>query len=180
MKLPQFFRKLMYISIWIFVGVNVTPFVVASIAGIFHIKVSEEVGSALLTGLVVLWVISFIAMMGSMVAAPLVRFVENTGLRRFGTSGIATIIDFHTVTEGRSKWGPTVVGVRLKLKVHTPEGDTFEAIAEDSAGEYYAANAEGLLEIGREVPVKYDPLTKEVALATMPRHKQPKVKKPDW
>lgn len=179
MKLPQFFRKLMYISLWIFVGVSATPFVVLPIAGIFHIKVSEGVGSALLTGLVVLWVISFITMMGSMAGAPLVRYIENASLRGLGTSGTATIMDFHTVTEGQSKWGPNVVGVRFKLKVHTPEGETFEAIAEDSAGEYYDTSAQGLLRVGQEVPVKYDPLTKEVALA-IPKQKKPKVKKPDW
>ncbi len=179
MKLPQFFRKLMYIALWIFLGVNIAPFVAVPIAGIFHIQVPDEVGSALLTGLVILWVISFITMMGSMIAPPLIRSVENMGLRRLGTSGTATIIDFHTVTEGHSKWGPSVVAVRLKLKVHTPEGETFEAIAKSSADEYYAANAEGSLEIGREVPVRYDPLTKEVALV-ISRQKKPKVKKPDW
>ena len=179
MKLPQFFRKVMNISLWVFIGMNVVPFVALLIGGIFHVKVSDQVGSSLLTVGGVLWVISFITMMGSMIAAPLVRSAENATLRGLGASGTAKILDFHTVTEGQSKWGPNVVGVRFKLKVRTPEGETFEAIAEDSTGEYYDANAAGSwLNVGQEVPVKYDPNTKEVAIV-MPK-KKPKVKKPNW
>ncbi len=179
MKLPQFFRKLMYISIWVFVGMNVVPIVALAIVGIFHIEVADQVGSGLLIGVVVLWVISFITMMGSMIAAPLVRSAENATLRGLGASGTATILDFHTVTEGQGRYGPAVTAVRFKLRVRTPEGETFDAIAEDSAGEYYAASEAGSrLKVGQEVPVKYDPHTKEVALV-MPR-KKPKVKKPNW
>ncbi len=178
MKLPQFFRKLMYISIWVFAGVSIVPFIALPIAGIFHITVSERVGTILLTVGVAVWVISFIGMMGSMAAAPLIRWAENAGLRSVGTSATATILDSYKVTEGQTRFGPNVVGARYKLRVRTPQGETFEAVTEVSTDEFFRATMAGMFGVGKEVPVKYDPLTKEVALI-IPK-KQPKPKKPTW
>jgi hypothetical protein len=178
MKLPQFFRKVMWISIWVFVGVGVLLFLAAIIGAIFHITLPENVGDTLLNGVVILWMASFTSMMVSMAAAPLLRFLENAGLRSLGESGIGRIMDFHTVTEGRTKFGPQIAAVRFKVKVRTPQGETFDSIAELSPSEYFRGNKNGALEVGREVPVKYHLPTKEVALV-VPK-KQPKPKKPNW
>ncbi len=79
-------------------------------------------------------------------------WVLNGLLRRFGKPASATVIARHNtgISTGRVShiW-------RVKLRVQPADGETFEAITEDqgSGGE-----------VGEQVPVRYDPLTKSVAI----------------
>jgi hypothetical protein len=78
--------------------------------------------------------------------------ILNGLLRRFGTPAKATVIARHNTGISMGKvshlW-------RVKLRVQPAEGEAFEAITEDqgSGGE-----------VGEQVPVRYDPFTKSVAI----------------
>ena len=112
--------------------------------------------------------LSYFTFMG---AATLVRIIENAVLRRFGQPATATVLDFHGIKTGTWHGHTTYGGMRAKLEVHPPDGGSFVAVAEDTFDV-------GLqLQMGESLPVKYDPLTKEVALM-MP--KQPKTKEKDF
>ena len=157
MKLPQLIRKLVPISIAVFV--------VSFIAAIFFFGTQWNL-LATMSG--VLAGLSYITFMG---AATLVRIIENAVLRRFGQPAIATVLDFHGIKTGTWHGHTTYGGMRAKLEVHPPDGGSFVAVAEDTFDV-------GLqLRQGETLHVKYDPRTKEVALV-MPR--QPKTKKEDF
>jgi hypothetical protein len=105
-------------------------------------------------------------------AASLVRIIENAHLRRFGQPATAKVLDLHWIKTGQYSWGNMYNNVRVKLEVRLPDGGSFEAVAEDTT------DVSEQLEEGKSYPVKYDPLTKEVALVAMP--KQPKPKEKDF
>jgi len=159
MKLPQFIRKLVPLSIVVFV---------LSCIAFGFLLISPWPWLAAVS--VVLAGISYIIFMG---AATLVRIIENALLRQFGQPATATVLDFYGIKTGTSHGWTTYGGVRVKLEVHPPDGGSFEAIAEDS----YDISLQ--LREGGSVPVKYDPGTKEVALV-MPRVTKEKVKEKDF
>jgi hypothetical protein len=159
MKLPQLIRKLVPLSIAVFV--------LSCIAFSFLIISPWPWLTAVA---VVLAGISYFIFMG---AATLVRIIENALLRRFGQPATATVLDFYGIKTGTSHGWTTYGGMRVKLEVHLPEGGSFEAVAEDSY------NVGLQLREGGSVPVKYDPGTKEVALA-MPRVTEEKVKEKNF
>jgi hypothetical protein len=157
MKLPQLIRKL--------VPVSIAVFVISFIAFIFFFG-TEWNFLAIVSG--VLAGLSYVTFMG---AATLVRVIENAVLRRFGQPATATVLDFHGIKTGTWHGHTTYGGMRAKLEVHHPDGESFIAVAEDTFDV-------GLqLRQGETLHVKYDPRTKEVALV-MPR--QPKTKEKDF
>ena len=161
MKLPQLIRKL--IPLWIVVFV-------LSCIGTFAAFALPFPWTWLSAVAVFLAGVSY---MNFMFTASLICIIENAYLRRFGQPATATVLDFHGIKTGNNRYtGNEYVGVRVKLEVHTPEGGSFEAVAEDTSEVGWQ------LEEGKSYPVKYDPLTKEVALVVMP--KQPKPKEKDF
>lgn len=161
MKLPQLIRKL--IPLWIVVFV-------LSCIGTFAAFALPFPWTWLSAVAVFLAGVSY---MNFMFTASLICIIENAYLRRFGQPATATVLDFHGIKTGNNRYtGNEYVGVRVKLEVHTPEGGSFEAVAEDTSEVGWQ------LEEGKSYPVKYDPLTKEVALVAMP--KQPKPKEKDF
>jgi len=177
--LPQLLRKLMPVSIVVFVIVTILACVVLA-GGSFLSGSMRGYASAILLGLVILWGISFIIMMVLALGVPLIRSIENALLRGLGKSGTATVEDIRTMIEHGRYGHDRIVAVRIKLNVHTPESGTFESVAEDSGDAW--DNGDSELKVGQEVQVKYSPLTREVVLMT-PKHKQaeePEAKSPDW
>jgi len=159
MKLPQLIRKLVPLSIAVFV--------LSCIAFSFLIVSPWPWLTAVS---VVLAGISYVIFMG---AATLVRIIENAFLRRFGQPATATVLDFYGIKTGTWHGHTTYGGTRVKLEVHPPDGGSFEAVAEDTFDV-------GLqLQMGESLPVKYDPLTKEVALM-MPKQPKTKEKEKDF
>ena len=161
MIIPQLIRKLLPLWIVIFV---------LSCLGTFAAFVLPYPWTWLSAVFVFLAGVSYCAFM---FGASLVCIIENALLRWFGQPATATVLDFHGIKTGNNRYtGNEYNGVRVKLEVHTPEGGSFVNVAEDSSavGEQ--------LEEGKSYPVKYDPLTKEVALVAMP--KQPKPKEKDF
>ena len=154
MKLPQILHKLGRVS--------AVVFIVAIMAGLIS---AIAFGSQPSRGQ---WVIialvltaaggSLVTMVGSFIAEPLVRSAERAALRRNGLPASATVVDFYGIKGGAYHGWREIKGVRAKLKVHLPDGGSFEAIVEDTFDV-------GLqLRQGQTFPVKYDPRTKEVAL----------------
>jgi len=68
----------------------------------------------------------------------------------------------------RSETSKLYGGTRYKLQVSLPDGSSFVGVAEDGV--------DAGLEQGSSFPVKYDPLTKEVALVAMPKQAKAKEK----
>ena len=157
MKIPQLIRKLL--PLWIVI------FVLSCIGFAFSMMSSWywlTAVTVLLAGLS-----CFMFMFG----ASVVSILEKAYLRMFGQSATAKVLDSHYIKTGNNRYtGNEYNGVRVKLEVHTPEGVSFEAVAEDTTdvGEQ--------LEDGKSYPVKYDPLTKEVALVAMRKQPEPKEK----
>lgn len=165
MKLPKFFRWLMYASIPVFVVSLILVIILMLIFG-------EEL-SALETTVVNIVggvaVISFITMSGSIIAGPLVRFIENMLLRTFGRSATATVRDLNYVNSGTNKGRKLIEAVRIKLEVHDPNGGSFVGVAEDVPSVGFQVDK------GQTVPVKFEPRTREVAL-DLPKVRKMKVK----
>ena len=160
MKLPQLIRKL--IPLWIVI------FVLSCIGSMAFLALPFP--WILLSAVSV--VLAGISYMNFMFTASLICIIENAYLRRFGQPATATVLDFHGIKTGNNRYtGNEYVGVRVKLEVHLPDGGSFEAVAEDTSDVGFQ------LRERESVPVKYDPLTKEVALV-MP--KQPKPKEKDF
>ncbi len=154
MKLPKFFRSLMYASIPVFV---VSMILVVILMLIFGEDLSALEGTVVnIAGGVT--VVSFITMSGSIIANPLVRFIENALLRRFGSSATATVIDLYYVQSGTQRGRKLIEAVRIKLEVRDPDGGKFTGVAEDNSSMAYMLNS------GQTVQVKFDPRTREVAL----------------
>lgn len=164
MKLPKFFRWLMYASIPVFL--------VALILVIILMLIFGEELSALETSVVNIVggvaVVSFITMSGSIIAGPLVRFIGNMLLRSFGHSAIATVRDVHYVNSGTNKGRKLIEAVRIKLEVHDPNGGSFIGVAEDVPSVGFQVDK------GQTVPVKFEPRTREVAL-DLPKVRKMKV-----
>ena len=145
MKLPQLIRKL--IPLWIVVFV-------LSCLGTFAAFALPYPWILLSAVFVFLAGVSY---MNFMFTASLICIIENAYLRRFGQPATATVLDFHGIKTGNNRYtGKEYLGVRVKLEVHTPEGGSFEAVAEDTSEVGWQ------LEEGKSYPVKYDPLTKDV------------------
>lgn len=166
MKLPKFFRAMMYVSIPVFI-LSLILFIL--LLALFSPDSSslEDTVTMIVGGIMVL---SFLTMVGGIILDPLVRFTENALLRGFGRPATATVMDFYYVESGTNKGRKLVEAVRIKLEVHDPDGGTFTGVAED--------NPEMGLRIsnGQTVPVKFDPRTREVAL-NLPRKVKVKTKK---
>ena len=158
MIIPQLIRKLLPLWIVIFV---------LSCLGTFAAFALPYPWTWLSAVFVFLAGVSYCAFM---FGASLVCIIENALLRWFGQPATATVLDFHGIKTGNNRYtGDEFNGVRVKLEVHLPNGESFVNVAEDTTDV-------GLqLREGESFPVKYDPLTKEVALVAMP--KQPKEKK---
>ncbi len=161
MKLPKFFRSLMYASIPVFLVSMVIFIIVIGMTGEgqpnFWETVSYFVGGVM--------ILSFITMTGSIILEPLVRASENALLRRLGKSTTATVMDFYYIDSGTNKGRKIIEAIRIKLEVHDPDGGTFIGVAEDSP-------QMGLRIVnGQTVPVKFDPRTHEVALDLPGRQK---------
>jgi uncharacterized protein (TIGR02588 family) len=163
MKLPKFFRSMMYISIPVFIVALILFVILLAIFGPNSSKLEDMI--TMVTGGVV--VLSFLTMVGGIILDPLVRFTENALLRSLGRSTTATVMDFYYIESGTNKGRKLVEAVRIKLEVRDPDGGKFTGVAEDRP-------EIGLhIRNGQTVPVKFDPRTREVAL-DLP--KKPKVK----
>ena len=167
MKLPKFFRSLMYFSIPVFVISLIGVFILAAIFG-ENLSDLETTAVSVVGGVAV---VSFVTMIGSIILDPLSRVTENAFLRRFGRSATATVRDFYYVENGTQRGRKLIEATRIKLEVHVPGGESFIAVAEDSVA------MGDRISIGQTVPVKFGPRTREVAL-DLP--KQPKAKKKDF
>lgn len=164
MKLPKFFRSLMYFSIPVFVVSMILVIILMLIFG-EDLSALETTVVNLVGGVVV---ISFLTMSGSIIANPLVRFIENTILRFIGIPSTAKVIDLYYVESGTQRGRKLIEAIRIKLEVRNPDGGSFIAVAEDNTSMAYQ------LSQGQTVPVKFEPRTKEVAL-DLP--KKPKMKR---
>ncbi len=143
MKLPKFFRRFTPIS-GVAVGVTMAA------RAIFN----TEQPSLLSTVLGILFGISLFALVISFTAMLIVRDMENALLRRFGKPATATVRAVASTNESVNR-----VGVyRVKLEVRPSGSEPFVAVAED------AIRMVNMMDPGDTVSVKYDPLTKEVAL----------------
>jgi len=140
MRIPRIMRATLWIAI---------PAFVLSLAG--SLLVDGERFLFLARAANILTILSFFLMFVwpfSMVFDSIL----NGYLRRFGTPAKATVIARHNtgISMGRVShlW-------RVKLHVQPAEGEAFEAITEDqgSGGE-----------VGEQVPVRYDPFTRSVAI----------------
>ncbi len=145
MRIPRILRAITWISI---------PVLVISLAGVLLLQKTNlaSLPDWLMTTLEILVGVSFILMLTAYNFSFLFDWILNGWLRRYGKSATATIIARHNtgISMGRVShlW-------RLKLRVQPADGEAFEAITEDqgSGGE-----------VGEKVPVRYDPLTKSVAI----------------
>ncbi len=149
MKLPQFIRNLVPVSIAIFV---------ISFIAIFFFSAADLNLLAIISGIIA--GLSYFTFMG---AATLIRVIENALLRQFGQPATAKVLDFRGIKTGTRHGHTMYGGMRAKLEVIPLKGETFIAVAEDS----YDIGLQ--LEVGKLLPVKYDPLTREVALAISPK-----------
>jgi hypothetical protein len=168
MKLPKFFRKLTIVSIWPFVGSIIAIIILLIISGG---NLSEPMLS-IITGVMIVAGVSFVTMIGSIIADPLVRAIENALLRQFGQPATATVLEFYGIKMGTDKGRTLYDGVRVKVEVHPSEGGSFESVAEDTSDEVWMQ-----LQNGATFPVKYDPRTREVAFV---KPKKMKTKKYDF
>ena len=140
MRIPRIMRATLWIAI---------PAFVLSLAGFLFLDGERFPLLARAAG--ILTILSFFLMFAwpfSMVFDSIL----NGLLRHFGKPAKATVIARHNTGISMGKvshlW-------RVKLHVQPAEGEAFEAITEDqgSGGE-----------VGEQVPVRYDPLTKSVAI----------------
>lgn len=140
MRIP----KLMRASIWITLPVFVLSLAAALMSGSVKYPQIKQ-GAEILIG------VSLFLML----AWPLSTTFDltlNALVRRFGKPGKATVIARHNTGISMGKMSHLW---RVKLHVQPAEGEAFEAITEDqgSGGE-----------VGEKVTVRYDPLTKSVAI----------------
>lgn len=166
MKLPKFFRSMMYVSIPIFIVSLILFLILLAVFGPDSSNLEDTV-TMVAGGIVVL---SFLTMVGGIILDPLVRFTENMLLRSFGRPATATVMDFYYIESGTNKGRKLVEAVRIKLEVRDPDGGKFTGVAEDGP-------EVGLhISNGQTVPVKFDPRTREVAL-DLPKKRGVKMKK---
>ncbi len=152
MRIPRVLRAITWISIPVFV--------ISLAAGLWlydkhPADLPNWLGSQyawLMPALNLIFPLSFVLMLTGYTFSLVFDWVLNGLLRRFGKPATATVVARHNtgISTGRLShiW-------RLKLHVRPSEGTAFEAITEDmgSGGE-----------AGSQVPVRYDPLTKSVAI----------------
>ncbi len=162
MQLPKFLRKLIWISMAVFVVALVTT---AVLSGIYQPNDTSNLLKLPLPMLIttILTMISFFLIPGAFIGSIIVRTAENAGLRHFGESATAKVLAIHTTGE-RDNGSPVM---RIKLEVHPPNGAPFEAVAEDVIPFSQFMN----ISEGATVSVRYDPNTKEVALEKIKRTK---------
>jgi hypothetical protein len=148
MRIPKILRALTWISI---------PIFVISLAGLLLLPSPNEANfpdwlKAPYPALEILVGLSFVLMLTAYSFSLVFDWALNGLLRRFGKPATAAIIARHNtgISTGRVShiW-------RIKLRVQPVDGEAFEAITEDqgSGGE-----------VGEQVSVSYDPLTKSVAI----------------
>jgi hypothetical protein len=161
MKLPRFFRSLMYFSLRVFL---ISLVLIIVLLAVFDTDLpgAQRTAANSVGGVVI---ISFLCMSGSIILDPLTRVTENALLRRFGRSATAEVLDLYYVESGTQRGFKLIEATRVKLEVHDPQGGSFIAVAEDGT------RLGGRLSAGQTVPVKFDPRTHEVALDLPPRPK---------
>jgi hypothetical protein len=151
MRIPRILRAITWISIPVFVvslglGLWLSSKKPADLPG----WLSPQL--ALLTSIFgTLALVSFVLLLTAYNFSFLFDWILNGLLRRYGKPASATILARHNtgISTGRVShvW-------RLKLQVHAPDGTEFEAITEDVGGGG---------DVGNEINVRYDPLTRATA-----------------
>jgi len=154
MRIPKVLRAITWIS--------VPVFVISLVAGLWlYGKHPADLPnwlrpqySLLMSVLNVLFPVSFVLMLTAHSFSLLFDWVLNGLLRRFGKPATATVIARHNTGIGVGTGRLSHIW-RVKLSVQPADDAAFEAITEDqgSSGE-----------AGEQVPVRYDPLTKSVAI----------------
>ena len=164
MLIPRILRA----STWI----SIPVFVLCLVAGWFlYDKNPAELPGwlapiypSLMSLLTALIFVSFTLMVAGYAFSLTFDAILNGLLRRFGQPATARVIDRYNtgISTGRVShiW-------RVKLRVRTDSGEEFEAVTEDQGGGG---------DVGGDVPVRYDPLTKSVAIMRPWDTPQPKQK----
>ena len=157
MKLAKIFHTLGLVSVGVFI---VSLFALIILGFAFGSQPSTLKWVVIIAGGIVTGV-SFVTMLGSFIAEsllPLIRNNQRAALRRNGQPATATVLDFYGVKGGTYQLWREIKGVRIKLKVHLPDGGSFETVVEDT----FEVGLQ--LRQGQTFPAKYDPRTKDVAL----------------
>lgn len=150
MSIPRILRGMTWVSI---------PVFVISLAGWLLLNKADQATlpgwlkvSSILSMLEILVGVSFVLMLAAYNFSFVFDWAVNGLLRRFGTSATGTIIAKHDTGIQVGKWSHMW---RVTLRVQPADGEAFEAVTEDvgSGGA-----------VGTQVPVRYDPLTKAVAI----------------
>lgn len=152
MNIPKIFRAITWISI---------PVFVISVAGWLLLNNANqadlpgwlmELSTTILSTLEISAGVSFVLMLTAYNFSFFFGWAVNGLLRRFGTSATATITARHNTG---IRVGKLAHIWRVTLRVQPADGAAFEATTED-------VGSGGM--VGAQVPVRYDPFTKAVAI----------------
>jgi len=152
MIIPKFLRALTWVSIPVFV------LALAGWASLYNANPEtlpdwlRASSLALLSGMEILAGVSFILMLTAYNFSLLFDWALSGLLRRFGKPATATIIARHNTGILVGRWAHIW---RIELRVHPVGKEEFHAITEDMG----SGGSEGT-----KVSVRYDPLTKAVAI----------------
>ena len=153
MKLPRLLRTLATIflivgSVSLFGNIILSVFLDDRPVPLFQLPRTELA--------LIIATVSFVIMIASLVGSVILGKAENESLRRSGLAATAKVlaVDDTGITINKN---PVA---RIKLEVYPPSGTPFEAVAEELISRLEV----GSISPGVEVTVRYNPITREVAL----------------
>lgn len=152
MRIPRILRALTWISIPVFViSLAVTLWLYNKQPADLPIWLEQQY-SLLNSVLTILFMVSFVLMLTAHTSSLAFDWILNGLLCRFGKPATATILAKHNTGISTSRLSHIW---RIKLQVQPADSEAFEAITEQYGGSGKP---------GERVQVRYDPLTKSVAI----------------